>query len=82
MKERCSNPKNISYRYYGARGVTVCIRWQNFSAFLADMGPRPSVTHSIDRIDPNGNYEPVNCRWADLKTQRANRRAPCAEIPT
>lgn len=74
MKERCGNPKNISYKYYGAKGVRVCARWENsFVNFFADMGHKPDK-HQLDRINPYGNYEPRNCRWATLKEQRANRR--------
>ncbi len=75
MKQRCSNPKNISYKYYGAKGVSVCQSWVNsFEAFIKDMGPRPTKQHSIDRINPFGNYEPENCRWATKKEQAINQR--------
>jgi hypothetical protein len=71
MRQRCSNPASRGYRYYGAKGVTVCERWLTFENFIADMGPRPPK-HSIDRIDPAGNYEPSNCRWATAVQQRWN----------
>lgn len=74
IRSRCENPKNAGYYKYGARGIRVCERWRKFENFLADMGPRPSPKHSIDRIDNDGNYEPGNCRWADALTQLYNRR--------
>jgi hypothetical protein len=75
MKARCSNPKQRNYRWYGARGIIICERWQNsFEVFLQDMGPKPSVKHSIERINNEGNYEPGNCIWATHAEQMANRR--------
>ena len=75
MLQRCGNPNYREYRYYGGAGVSVCDRWtSSFENFLADMGMKPHSKHSIDRIDPSGNYEPSNCRWADSLTQRLNRR--------
>jgi len=76
MVSRCTNPKNDSYRLYGGRGIKVCQEWlglSGFDQFTKDMGSRPENT-SIDRINPDGNYEPGNCRWANAETQIANRR--------
>lgn len=74
MRRRCGNPKDSGFRYYGARGITVCKRWQVFENFLADMGERPSPRHSIDRINNNLGYKPSNCRWATVNEQRRNTR--------
>ena len=73
MRQRCNNPKNDRYKDYGGRGIKVCVRWQNFSNFLADMGARPKHT-SIDRINNDGNYGPENCRWATYQQQQRNGR--------
>jgi len=70
---RCTNPNEKCYSRYGGRGVSVCDRWRSYECFLEDMGRRPSSLHSIDRIDPSGNYEPSNCRWATSLEQGRNR---------
>lgn len=77
MKERCLNKNHVAYPQYGGRGISICSRWlgrNGFSNFIQDMGPRPSIKHSIDRIDVNGCYEPSNCRWSDKSQQSCNRR--------
>lgn len=78
MRKRCNDPNQWNYQYYGALGVRVCDRWERFANFLEDMGPRPTGK-TIDRIDPFGDYDPDNCRWADqLTTQQWNKRANVA----
>lgn len=74
MKRRCYNPKTQYYPIYGGRGIIVCEKWHNFENFYKDMGPRPSNRHSIERKDPNSNYEPDNCIWATNRTQARNTR--------
>jgi len=74
-KTRCYNTKDPNYVRYGARGIKMCEEWrEDFSAFLAHVGNRPSSDHSLDRINVNGNYEPGNCRWATWIEQCNNRR--------
>jgi hypothetical protein len=73
MKNRCTRKADTQWQDYGGRGIKVCEKWLKFSGFLEDMGIRPEGK-TLDRIDNEGNYEPSNCRWADIKQQRRNRR--------
>lgn len=75
MIRRCTNENTASWRLYGGRGIGVHKPWlESFEAFLAYVGPRPSLEHSIDRFpNQNGNYEPGNVRWATHKEQAENR---------
>lgn len=75
MRNRCRNSNDPNHEYYGARGIAVCERWGDFENFIADVGPKPSPEHSLDRADPAGNYEPANVRWA-TKTEQAKNRRP------
>ena len=74
MKQRCRYSKGRDYHRYGGRGITIYPAWfESFKTFLADVGPKPTPEHSLDRIDNDGNYEPGNVRWATSKEQAANR---------
>jgi hypothetical protein len=73
MRHRCLNPQSDQWEWYGGRGITICERWGDFAAFLEDMGERPPGK-TIDRINPEGNYEPSNCRWATPKQQAETNR--------
>lgn len=75
MKERCLNSNHKHYSNYGGRGVIICQRWlDGFDNFLSDMGSKPTPSHTLDRINTYGNYEPENCRWATRKEQNQNSR--------
>lgn len=74
MRQRCNNPCSMSYVDYGARGIKICDRWNDFDLFLTDMGKRPSLLHTIERLDNDLNYEPLNCVWATRQQQGKNTR--------
>jgi len=83
MIRRCHQPSHQRYRYYGARGISVCERWRaSFDDFATDMGPRPGAEYSLDRIDNDGNYEPGNCRWATKLEQASNKARTRRHCPT
>jgi hypothetical protein len=74
MNKRCRNPHVYAYHRYGGRGIRVCAKWKkSFSAFLKDVGLKPSVKHSLGRIDNDGNYTPSNVHWEIQRTQARNR---------
>jgi hypothetical protein len=74
MRTRCENPKATQFKWYGGKGVTVCDRWKSFELFIADVGERPSIKHTLDRYpNTSGNYEPDNVRWATHTQQCRNR---------
>jgi len=77
MIQRCHNPKHPKFHHYGGRGIHVCAAWRakgGFSGFLAEVGPRPSLKHSIERIKNHLGYEPGNVRWATQSEQMGNTR--------
>ena len=74
MRQRCNSTTHPAYVNYGARGITVCDRWNDFWLFVEDMGERPDG-HTLDRIKNDEGYSPENCRWSSRLTQQTNRRA-------
>ena len=75
MLDRCLNPNNKEFKYYGKRGISVCARWRDFENFFADMGSKPSKNLTIERINNDGDYSPSNCKWATHMEQSKNKRA-------
>ncbi len=75
MIQRCTNPNNKQWSDYGARGVSVCREWRQFSNFLASMSLRPSDNHTLERVNNDSGYGPGNCIWAPRTTQARNKRA-------
>lgn len=75
MRQRCYYEKSINYSVYGGRGITVCDEWKNDSIKFFDWAIENGYKNnlSIDRINPNGNYDPSNCRFVDSKAQANNR---------
>lgn len=75
LRQRCTNPNDAAYRHYGGRGIKVCERWNDYQTFFADMGPRPSSKHTLERLNNDGHYEPGNCAWVLMVEQCRNRRS-------
>jgi hypothetical protein len=75
MWKRCTGQRREDYRLYGGRGITVCPEWKSFETFYADMGPKPSPRHSLDRLNNDGPYSRENCAWRTLKEQGRNKRS-------
>lgn len=76
-RDRCHNPHNKDFAAYGGRGIRVCAEWSRtggYRKFLRHIGAKPTSQHTLDRIDPNGDYEPGNVRWATMAGQSNNRR--------
>lgn len=84
IRARCDDPKNHHYQYYGARGIRMCDEWYDVAVFIeyleSELGTCPD-SHSLDRIDNDGNYEPGNIRWSDAVTQRNNQRRGITSFP-
>jgi hypothetical protein len=76
MKQRCYDNSNPSYVDYGGRGIKVCKKWlKSYKVFLEDLGRKPGLEYSLDRINNDGDYKPSNCHWATKSEQMLNRRS-------
>lgn len=73
MRERCRNPRGPLAPWYHDKGITICPAWDDFLIFYADVGARPAGQWYLDRINPDGNYEPGNVRWATVRESMLNR---------
>jgi hypothetical protein len=82
MRERCRTKTCKDYKNYGARGIGIDPAWDSFAQFLADMGRRPTIRHTLDRRNNNGDYSRSNCRWATRLTQGRNSRRVVLDKPT
>lgn len=84
MLSRCSNTNAVSYRFYGGKGIIVCEEWVSdyfiFKKWAIENGYNESL--EIDRINPDGNYEPSNCRWITIMQNRQNTRLICSTNKT
>jgi hypothetical protein len=75
MHRRCYDPNCPAFRWYGAKGVSICAEWfepEPFATWASANGYDDTLT--IDRINPFGDYEPSNCRWIPLSEQAKNKR--------